>query len=229
MTWLVFVSALWLGILTAISPCPLASNIAAISFVGRQVGDKPKVLLAGLLYTVGRTVAYVVLGVIITAGLFASGDVSRFLQRYMNEALGPILILLGMTLLGMFGASLSFNAVNEKVQSKAEKSGTWFAFPLGVLFALSFCPISAGLFFAGLLPLCVKSSSSVILPLVYGVGTALPVVFFAFLIAFGGEYLGKAFNCLQRVELWIRRIAGVLLVLAGVYYTLVYIYELKIY
>jgi cytochrome c biogenesis protein CcdA len=227
MTWLAVFSAFGFGILTAISPCPLASNIAAISFIGRQTGNDRGVLFSGLLYTLGRTLSYIVLGAGIVAGLLAGSEVSRFLQKYLNEALGPLLILLGMVLLGMIGGRLAVNFSGEKLRKKAEKNGIWFALPLGIIFALSFCPVSAGLFFAALIPLAVKHSSFYLLPLVYGIGTAVPVIFFAFLIAFGGEYLGKAFHCLTQVELWIRRIAGILFILAGIYYCLTCIYGLS--
>ncbi|MBU8902396.1 MAG: sulfite exporter TauE/SafE family protein [Victivallales bacterium] len=227
MTWLVIFSALWLGILTAISPCPLASNIAAISFIGRQIGNKRGVIFSGILYTLGRTLTYMLLGAGIVAGLMASGEVSRFLQQYLNEALGPILILLGMILLGMIGKKLSLNLFADGIQKKVEKNGIYFALPLGVLFALSFCPISAALFFGALIPLALKHSSLYILPSIYGIGTALPVIFFAFLIAFGGEYLAKAFNCLTKTEIWLRRITGILFILVGIYYSLNYIYGIN--
>lgn len=228
MTFWVIFSAFWLGILTAVSPCPLASNIAAISFIGRQIGNKRGVIFSGLLYTLGRALAYTVLGAAIVAGLMASGEVSRFLQRYLNEALGPVLIILGMILLEMLGEKISLNFLGDGIRKQAEKNGVWFSMPLGVLFALSFCPVSAGLFFGALVPLSLKYSSSWLLPSVYGVGTALPVIFFAFLIAFGGEYLGKAFNCLTRTEIWVRRIAGILFILAGIYYSLSYIYGMNL-
>ena len=224
MTWLVIFSALWFGILTAISPCPLASNIVAISFIGRQMGNKRAVFFSGILYTLGRTLTYIVLGAGIVAGLMASGEVSRFLQQYLNEALGPILILLGMILLGMIGQKFSLNFFADGLQKKAEKKGLWFSLLLGVLFALSFCPISAALFFGALIPLSLKYSSLYILPSIYGIGTALPVILFAFLITFGGEYLSKAFNCLSKTEIWVRRITGTLFILVGIYYCLIYIY-----
>ena len=227
MTWYVLLSAFWLGALTAISPCPLATNIAAISFIGRQVGNGRRALLSGLLYTAGRTLAYVGLGAGITAGLLAGGGTSRFLQLYMNEILGPVLILLGMILLGMLGGTLSLNLAGDGLQKQAAKRGTWFALPLGALFALSFCPVSAGLFFGALVPLALKNGSYLALPTIYGVGTALPVIAFAFLIVSGGEYLGKAFNCLTKVELWFRRAAGVAFILAGIYYCLTHIYGLS--
>lgn len=220
-------SAFWLGILTAISPCPMTTNIAAISFIGRQVGNDRGVVLAGLLYTVGRTVVYMALGVALTFGLAAAGETSRFLQGTMNDFLGPLMILLGLVLLNMIGSGWSFSIAGKGLQEKVKERGAWFAFPVGILFALSFCPVSAALFFGALMPLALKANSLFAAPLLYGIGTALPVTLFAFLIAFGGEYLGKTFNRLTQIEWWIRTVAGVLFILAGVYLSLAYVYELS--
>ncbi|HSW02534.1 MAG TPA: aromatic aminobenezylarsenical efflux permease ArsG family transporter [Sedimentisphaerales bacterium] len=224
MTWLTLGLALWLGILTAISPCPLATNIAAISFIGRQGSNRKAVLVSGLCYTLGRTSAYWVLGVVIMAGLLATAQISQLLQKYMNEILGPVLILLGMVLLGWLGSGLSINLAGQSVQSRAEKGGLLGSVILGFLFALSFCPVSAGLFFAGLIPLCVQHNSRLALPMLYGVGTALPVPVFALLLTFAAASVGKAFNKLTAVERWIRILAGVLFVLAGLYYCLTHVY-----
>lgn len=224
MTGAVVAYATWLGILTAVSPCPLATNIAAISLIGHHAGRRDHVLLAGLLYTAGRTLAYVVLGVVIAGGLTASAEASRFLQKYMNEALGPILIVLGLILLGWLGSGLSMTLAGEGIQRRAKAHGLRWALPIGALFALSFCPVSAGLFFAGLIPLALKQGSSLALPAVFGVGTALPVIVFAFILAFASQYVGKAFDRLSQVEKWVRIITGTIFILAGVYYCLVHIY-----
>lgn len=224
MIWTLFFFALWLGILTAISPCPMATNIAAISFMGQKTGQKSHVIGSGLLYSAGRTIAYVLLGVGITAGMLSSAEVSRFLQKYMNEALGPIMIMLGLVLLGWIGSGASVHISTEKLQEKAKKDGLLWAAPIGFLFALAFCPVSAGLFFGGLLPLALKHQSSVMLPAVYGIGTSLPVVIFAFLMAFGSAYVGKAFNRLTQIEIWIRRLAGGAFIFVGFYYCLIHIY-----
>jgi len=235
--WLALGSAFWLGLLTSISPCPLATNIAAISFLGRSVGNTRKVLLSGLMYTLGRTVVYVVLGVLILWVLQgASADdpsgagagVSRFLQKYMGTILGPVLILLGMLLLGMLEFTGSLNLGGGKgLQDRIAKGGAFWAFPLGVLFALSFCPVSASLFFGGLIALSTQNSSPILLPTLFGMGTAVPVIVFAFLIAFAGQYVGKAFNRLTQIEKWIRLATGVVFIVAGLYYTLTYIYGLS--
>jgi len=225
MSWLVVGSALWLGILTSISPCPLATNVAAISFIGRRVGNTRQVLLSGLLYTIGRAAAYLALGVVVMAGLMASGDISRFLLQYLNQILGPMLILMGMLLLGILGFTASLSLAGSGVQERASRGSVWWALILGVLFALSFCPVSAGLFFGGLIPLSTSSESRFVLPALFGVGTALPVIVFAFLVAFGSQYVGRAFNRLTQVEKWVRSITGVLFILAGIYYCLAHIFE----
>ena len=228
MTWFVLGSALWLGILTSISPCPLATNIAAISFIGRKVGSTRQVLLSGLLYTIGRTIAYLALGVVIMAGLMASGEIARFLQRYLNQILGPVLILVGMLLLGLLEFTGSFSLAGSGVQERASRGGTGWALVLGILFALSFCPVSAGLFFGGLIPLSTSNQSRFILPTLYGVGTALPVIVYAFIIAFAGHYVGKAFHRLTQIERWVRTLTGIVFILAGLYYSLAYVYGVKL-
>lgn len=218
-------SALWLGILTSISPCPLATNIAAISFVGRRVESPRQVVASGALYTLGRTVTYVVLGSALVFSLLSAPHLSMFLQKYMNKLLGPVLIVVGMFLLDLLQVSWGGSGFGARLESRAGKMGMWGAFLLGVGFALSFCPVSAALFFGSLLPLAVRNDSAVMLPTVYGIGTALPVVVFALVVAFGAHSLGKVYDNVTRIARWARRITGVVFVGVGIYLTLVYIFE----
>lgn len=224
MDWLSISTAAWLGVLTAISPCPLATNVAAISFIGRQMGNRTAIFLSGILYTFGRTIAYLLLGYLIASGLFATGQISRFLQQYLNDILGPLLIILGMILLNLIGHGVSIQLAGSGIQQKAAKNGALYAMPLGILFALSFCPVSAGLFFGALIPLTLKYDSPFVLPLIYGIGTAVPVVVFSFLVAFSSEMLGKAFNCINKIEAFVRLMTGTIFILAGIYYCLAHIY-----
>lgn len=219
-------SAFWLGILTSISPCPLATNIAAISFIGRRVGNPRRVFLTGLLYTGGRTLTYLALGIILVASLLSMSELSLLLQKYMNKLLGPILILVGMFLLGLISFNFSGRGVSDGFQKRAENFGMWGAGLLGIIFALSFCPLSAALFFGSLVPLSVQHNSSIAMPLLYGVGTGLPVIIFAIIIAFGAQSLGKAFDLLTAIEKWARRVTGTIFILVGVYYCLAYIFHL---
>lgn len=228
MTWFAVGWALWLGVLTSVSPCPLASNVAAISFVSRKVGSGKHVLFSGLLYVIGRTLAYLALAAAVMAGLFAAGEAARFFQRYLNQILGPVLILAGMLLLGLLGTAGSVHLAGSGVQKRASQGGTVWALLLGILFALSFCPVSAGLFFGGLIPLSVAHESRFVLPVLYGLGTALPVILFAFLIAFASRHVARAFNLLTHVEKWVRSATGVVFIAAGIYYSLAYVYGVSL-
>jgi cytochrome c biogenesis protein CcdA len=217
--------ALLLGIQTSISPCPLATNIAAISYIGRRVGNARQVFLAGLLYTLGRTLVYLTLGMVLVAGLLSVPWLSMFLQKYMNKLLGPILIVVAMFLLELIQVNVSGAGVSDKMQKRVDAMGIWGAGLLGIMFALAFCPVSAAWFFGSLIPLSVKVNSSVTLPSVYGVGTALPVIVFAVLIALSAQSVGKAFNAMAKIEWWARRITGALFLLIGLYYSLRFIFE----
>jgi len=217
-------SAFWLGILTSISPCPLATNIAAISFVGRRVGSPARVLLTGLLYTAGRTLTYLVIGVLLVSSLLSAPYLSHALQKYMNQALGPILILAGMVLVGLIQVNFSGSGVSAKMQRRVEALGMSGALLLGVVFALSFCPVSAALFFGSLIPVALRCESGVVLPSAYGVATALPVVAFAVLIALGARRLSEAYNILVPFEKWARNVTGVIFILVGIYYCLAHIF-----
>ena len=218
-------TALWLGILTSITPCPLATNIAAISFIGKRVDSPLKVFSAGVLYTLGRTLTYLALGVIIVAGLLSVPSASHFLQTYMNRILGPVLIIAGMFLLELIELNLFRIGVGDGMRDRAERYGVWGAGLLGILFALTFCPVSAALFFGSLIPLAVKYESSVALPSLYGIGTGLPVLLFAVLIAFGVQKVGAAFNRIKQFELWARRVTGTVFIAVGIYYCLKFIFQ----
>jgi len=222
-------SALWLGILTSISPCPLAMNITAISYIGRRVDDPRKVLGAGLLYTAGRTLTYIILGALLVASLLSAPRLSHMLQKYMNLAMGPLLIVVGMVLLELISFSRRGGGVSEKMQRRVDRLGMWGALLLGIVFALSFCPVSAALFFGSLLALAVRNESGILLPAVYGMGTALPVLVFAILLAFGANRIGRAYDRMASFEYWARRITGVVFIAAGIYYSLTYIFGFSLY
>ena len=220
------VSALWLGILTSISPCPLATNIAAISYVGRHIRNPRRVLLAGLLYALGRSLAYLALGALLVGSLLSAPHVSQFLQEYMNKFIGPVLVLVGTFLLGLLRIDLPGLDFGATVQRQVRGWGVWGAGALGVVFALSFCPVSAALFFGSLVPLAVKQGSIIWLPSLYGVGTAVPVLVFAVILSVGARSVAKTFDALTRVERWACQFTGALFIVVGVYYTLVHIFGL---
>ncbi|MDD3155031.1 MAG: aromatic aminobenezylarsenical efflux permease ArsG family transporter [Victivallaceae bacterium] len=215
--WLAFATAAWLGFLCSISPCPLATNIAAISFVSRKVGKVGVVLSSGVLYALGRTITYMILGMVLVGGLSAAPEVSHLLQKYMNLLMGPLLILVAMVLLDLLPLKIpSGSGIGEAIPKQLGKAVGGGAFLLGVLFALSFCPTSAALFFGSLLPLAIRMQSGLVLPGIFGVATGLPVLLFAFLLAFSANRVGQAYNQLAKFELWAQRITGAIFLIVGI-------------
>jgi hypothetical protein len=216
-------SALWLGILTSISPCPLASNVAAVSYVGRHAANPRRVLLAGLAYSAGRALTYVLVGSLVVASVLSVPGVSFFLQERMNQILGPLLVLIGAGILGWIPVRLPRTGFSDRIRERVAGRGLLGPGGLGILFALSFCPVSAGLFFGGLIPLALSANSRVVLPALYGIGTGLPVVVFAVLIALGAGGIAKAFNALTGFERVARVATGVIFLGAGTYLTLTHL------
>jgi len=227
--WVALGSACWLGILTSISPCPMATNIAAVTYIGKRVTRPSLVLISGLVYTLGRMISYIGLGAIIVFSVLAIPEVALFLQKYMNRFLGPILIIAGLFLLGVFRLKIPGMGISDKFQKRIEGYGLLGAGLLGILFAISFCPISAALYFGSLIPLAVEYKSAVLMPGVYGIGTALPAVAFSILIAFGARFVGTVFNRLSQFEFWARRITASIFLLVGLYYILIYFFGIDLY
>jgi cytochrome c biogenesis protein CcdA len=219
-------SALWLGILTSISPCPLASNVAAISFLSKKIAHPVLVFTSGLAYTLGRMVSYAILGWIIISSLLSVPQVAQFLQKYMGRALGPLLILTGLVLLEIIPLRLPGLSLSQKHNNKLAESGAPGAFLLGFIFALAFCPISAALYFGSLIPLAINSNNGIVLPFIYGIGTGLPVLAFAVAIALGVTSLSHWFHKITRIEYYTRKITGVVFILVGLYYAGIYILRL---
>ncbi len=221
-----FGTAIWLGVLSSVSPCPLATNLAAISFLTKELGRPSRVLGIGIAYTLGRAFAYTTLGVILMAALASAPLVSHGLQTWGNRILGPLLILVGMVLLELLPLpSFGFRGMSGDPDSwRSKYRGAGGGFVLGVLFALSFCPVSAALFFGSLLALAAKSHSSVAVPFLFGVGTALPVALFAGLLAAGVNRAAAMFDRLAAVERWARKVTGVLFLGIGIYTCLIYLW-----
>lgn len=221
-----FIAALWLGVLTSISPCPLATNIAAISFLSKKIVHPSLVFFSGLAYTLGRMFSYAVLGVIIIGSLTSVPVLANFLQKYMNQAFGPLLIVTGLFLLDVFTFNIPGISVSETRQAKLAGKGLGGAFLLGLVFALVFCPMSAALFFGSLIPLALQEKLGTALPFVYGIGTGLPVLLFAVLIAFGATSLNRWFSRLTALELFMKKITGVIFIIVGLYYVAVYLLKI---
>jgi cytochrome c-type biogenesis protein len=221
-----FATALWLGIITSISPCPLASNVAALSFLSKKIAHPVIVFISGLAYTLGRMVSYAVLGWLIISSLLSVPQVAQVLQKYMGKALGPLLIVTGFVLLEVISIRLPGLSLPQKHHNKLAESGAWGAFLLGFIFALAFCPVSAALFFGSLIPLAINSKSGIVLPFMYGIGTGLPVLVFAVAIALGVTSLSRWFDTITRLEYYARKITGAVFIIVGFYYMGIYILKL---
>ncbi len=217
-------SALFLGLLTAISPCPMATNIAAIAYVSRRVTDRKYAIMTGALYTLGRMLSYSILGILlIVAGLEIPG-VASFLQDFGEKILGPLLIVIGIIMLNI--DRLSFNLGAGKLSSiggKVADRGMMGGFLLGALFALAFCPYSAVLFFGVLIPLALKSSGGVTLPAVFAIGTGLPVLIFGTLLSLGVARVSTWLNAVTRAEKVIRKIAAIIFIGVGIYQVVLWV------
>lgn len=216
-------SALWFGVLTSISPCPLATNVAAVSFLSKKIDHPRMVFWSGLAYTLGRMTAYVVLGIVIIFSLAGVPAVANFLQTYMNKILGPLLIIVGLFLLGIVRLNFSGFSISGERQNKLARSGLFGSFALGVIFALSFCPISAALFFGSLIPLALNSNFGIVFPVLYGIGTGLPVLIFAVGISLGVHSIAHWFNKVAKLEIYMRKVTGAIFVFVGFYYMWAYI------
>lgn len=186
-------TAFLLGLLTALSPCPLATNIAAIGFIGRDIENRRRIFLNGLLYTLGRVVAYTVSGIVLIlilrkgASLFG---IQNSIGKYGELVLGPALLLIGgFMFLGdkLKLPSFGFNGNGEGLVRK----GGWGAFLLGILFALAFCPTSGVFYFGMLIPMSATASAGYLLPILFAIATALPVLVVSWTLAFSVRHIGR--------------------------------------
>lgn len=212
-----FFTALILGLMTAISPCPLATNITAIGFIGKDIENRNRVFYNGLVYTLGRAVSYTVLAVIIFLGAdqFA---LSGIFQRYGEKIIGPLLIIIGLFMLDIL--KIKFPGLG-KITQRFEEKGTknyWEVLLLGILFALAFCPYSGVLYFGMLIPITISSASGLYLPVIFAVATGIPVIIFAWLIAYTISGVGTVYNKIKTFEIWFRRVISVLFIGVGIYY-----------
>lgn len=213
-------TAFILGLMTAISPCPMATNIAAIAFIGKDISSKKKVFSNGLFYILGRAVSYTVIGVILYFGA-SKFEISSIFQGWGEKILGPLLILFGVFMLGIINIPLpGFSKMKEKMEDSSS-TGYWSSFLMGVVFALAFCPYSGFLYFGILIPITIVSAKGLYLPVVFAIGTGLPVIIFAWIIAFSVGGLSKMYNKIKSIETWFRRIVAAIFIGVGVYYSII--------
>lgn len=215
-------AAFALGLLTAIAPCPLATNVTATAYIAKTITDKRKVLLSGFLYTLGRVFSYTLLGGVIYFGA-SKFEISKLFQGNGEKYIGFVLVLIGLVMLDVIKLNfLGTGNITERLSEKFKTRGLLGSFLLGALFALAFCPYSGALFFAMLIPMTLSASAGLALPVVFSFGTGLPVILFAFVIAFSMEKLGMYFKAITKVEKVMRFVAGLVFILTGLYYINIY-------
>lgn len=216
-------AAFALGLMTAISPCPLATNITAIGYISRDLTSKNKIFYNGLLYTLGRLISYTGLGVIIYFGA-SSFKVAKLFSQYGEKFLGPLLIVIGVLMLNVIKIRISKKGggLSERVEQKAAGGSSWWAFLLGAIFALAFCPTSGVFYFLILIPMTVASPDGLLLPPVYAIATGLPVIIIAWLLAFSVAGLGTFYNKIKVFEKWFRLVAAVLFIVTGLYFMYIF-------
>lgn len=214
------ITAFLLGLLTAISPCPLATNITAIGFISKDIGNRNKIFLGGLLYTLGRVVAYTVLGIILISILKEGSSMfslQKGISKYGEILIAPVLIFVGVFML--FGDRLNLPKFGFSGTGKAEKlKGNLGSLLLGVLFALAFCPTSGLFYFGMLIPMSAAEPGGYLLPIVYAVATGLPVILVAWVLAYSVAGIGKFYNRIQVFQKWFNRVVAVLFIAVGIYY-----------
>lgn len=215
-------AAFALGLLTAISPCPLATNVTATAYIAKTITNKKKVLLSGLLYTLGRVFTYTLIGTVIYFGA-SKFQVAKIFQGNGEKYIGFVLVIIGLIMLDVIKLNfIKGGNLTDKLSDKFKTKGLLGSFLLGALFALAFCPYSGALFFAMLIPLTLSASAGLALPVVFSIGTGLPVILFAFVIAFSLEKLGLYFRAITKVERVMRLVAGLVFVITGLYYINIY-------
>lgn len=214
-----------LGLMTAISPCPLATNITAIGYISKDIENRKHTFVNGLLYTLGRTISYTGLGIILYFGA-SKFHIAKFFQLYGERALGPLLVIFGILLMNIIPfRSLGGGRFTEKISNAKWSKNGWSALLLGMLFALAFCPYSGVLYFGMLIPMSVSSPDGLLLPPVFAIATGLPVILIAWLLAYSLAGIGKFYNRMKAFEKWLRWVIAVLFVIAGFYY--IYLFYIK--
>jgi len=216
------ITALILGLMTAISPCPLATNITATAYIAKNISNKKLVFLSGIIYSLGRATSYTIIGVILFFGA-NQFQISRFFNQNGEKYLGPLLILIGLIMLNIIKINfLGKSSFTEKLTSKFEGKGLLGSFFIGVIFALAFCPYSGALYFGMLIPLTISSADGLYLPIVFAFGTGLPVILFTYLLAFAASSVGVFYSKIASIEKILRYVAGVIFIVTGIYYVMIF-------
>lgn len=217
-------TAFLLGLATAISPCPLATNITAIAYISKDIENQRRVFFSGLVYTLGRAITYTTIGLLFFFGA-SQFKIAGFLNKYGERIVGPALIVIGLLMLGVIRINLgSKGNLSERIGKKAQSGNLLYVLLMGLAFALAFCPYSGVLYFGMLIPITISSAKGLYLPIIYALGTGLPVIIFAYFIAFTVGSIGNIYNKVKTFELWLRRVVAVVFIGVGIYYLSIFLF-----
>lgn len=215
------ITAFILGIMTAISPCPLAMNITATAYLSKDITNKRRVMFNGIFYTLGRMFSYTALASIIYFGA-SKFHIARWFQQIDGIWIGLALVLIGILMLDIIKFNIPFlSKWTSIIGDRKMKRNYLNAFLMGALFALAFCPYSAVLYFGGLIPLSLASSTGLLLPPIFAIATGLPVIVIAWLLAYSVSNIGNFYNKMNTFQKWFKRIVSAIFIIVGIYYIVI--------
>ena len=214
-------TAFILGILTAVSPCPMATNITAIGYISKDIENKHSVFKNGIYYTFGRIIVYTLLGFIIIPLLREGTNIygiQKFISKYGELFIGPSLIIIGVFMLISSNLNIpklgfSFNN-SEKIKNK----GGFGSLFLGIMFSLAFCPTSGIIYFGMLMPMSASESGGYILPVIFAIATGVPVLIIAWILSYSISRIGSFYQKVSLFQKWLNLIIALLFIIIGIYY-----------
>jgi len=221
------VSALLFGLMGALAPCQISTNVAALAFLSRDVSDPRRIWGQTAAFIAGKVTVYLLVGgavVILSLQLNQVNDAVVPVVVIARRALGPLLIVVGLFMLGLLKLPLSLGErFSAWLEGKVgQRQGVIPAYLLGVAFSFTFCPTLFWLFFGLTIPLAIASPGGVLFPGVFALGTALPVLGLAAVIASGSVNVGQFVKRFKAANIWIQRAVGVIFVVIGLHEIILY-------
>jgi cytochrome c biogenesis protein CcdA len=215
-------TVLLFGLVGALSPCQLTTNLSAIAYVSRRPGEG-QIWSEALGYTVGKMLVYTLLGGAVIILGFTLQQSAIPIVVITRKIVGPLMIVIGFGLMGLIRLRGSFGErLARWLRAQIPQKGVLGAFLLGTVFSFSFCPTLLWLFFGLMIPLALASTGGWTFPGLFALGTALPLLVFAGLLVSGTDLSSKLTDRLKRYHQNISKVSGGIFILAGVNDTLTY-------
>jgi MFS family permease len=220
-----FLYALLLGLLTAISPCQLATNIAAVAYISKDIDNKRRIFSNGLFYTLGNMIGYTTIGLILFFGA-SKFQISHLLVANGKKIMCLLLIIVGLVMLDFIKIKIpAWGRYLESFRNHSNGGSRLNATLLGVIFAITFCPYNAVLFFGMLIPLTIASISGLYLPVVFSIASGFPVIVIAYLLAFSISGIGNFYHKIKLFQIWLNRLVAIVFIAVGLYFVYLYYFQ----